>query len=167
MLLDGGDANYGIKCVYKEPSKAELDQGRTGAAIFMSVWWCPDGRRLTLDIASCIIARRHPLAKSSEFGGLITQDSYTSFYARARVVNCNIVSSLTHVSEGMASGDKEPRPWGWIRPDGASVQFLRHLRTFCGHLHYFIAPVLLCHFHRPNTALAPSSPVWRETKFFF
>jgi hypothetical protein len=33
MLLDGGDANYGIKCVYKEPSKAEIDQGRTGAAI--------------------------------------------------------------------------------------------------------------------------------------
>lgn len=66
MLLDGGDANYGIKCVYKEPSKEELDQGRTGAAIFMSVWWCPDGRRLTLDIASCIIARRHQLAKSSE-----------------------------------------------------------------------------------------------------
>lgn len=66
MLLDGVDANYGIKCVYKEPSNAELYQGRTGAAIFMRFWWCTDGRRLTLDIASCIIARHHPLAKSSE-----------------------------------------------------------------------------------------------------
>ncbi|KAF5697618.1 hypothetical protein FGLOB1_12648 [Fusarium globosum] len=88
MLLDGGDANYGIKCVYKEPSKAELDQGRTVASSLAVINW----------------------RSRLKFGGLITQDSYTSFYARARVVNCNIVSSLTHVAEGMASGDKEPRP---------------------------------------------------------
>jgi hypothetical protein len=59
MLLDGVDANYGIKCVYKGPNEAESYQGRTGEAIFMIFWWCPDGRRVTLDIASCIIARRH------------------------------------------------------------------------------------------------------------